>query len=178
MLRTTRIVLVFVFFAAPVGAQVVSSQDLVTEKSAVALPDKPADDLPDEPTAATPIKPTAILPNNPAPHHNFLIRPFYDVHIAVLAEINAGAATWDDVATRMELDRGGYERNPLIRPFVHNSGTLAAETVGEVWLAAFVADRMKRSPHAYLRKTWWLPQVLDTSARLYGGINSTVLLRR
>jgi hypothetical protein len=146
MVSSARLALALVLFAAPVGAQVVSSQD--------------------------------VLPDKPAPQGNFLTRPFYDIHVVVLAEIDAGAATWDDVATRWVLDRGGYERNPLMRPFVHNSGTLAAETVGEVWLAAFVADRMKRSRHTVLRKTWWLPQVLDTSARLYGGINSTVLLGR
>lgn len=117
-----------------------------------------------------------VLPDKPAPHGNFITRPFYDIHVRVLAEIDAGAATWDDVASRRVLDRGGYERNPLMRPFVHNSGTLAAETAAEVWLAAFVADRMKRSRHIVLRKTWWLPQILDTSARLYGGINNTVLL--
>jgi hypothetical protein len=118
-----------------------------------------------------------VLPDKPTPHANFVVRPFHDKQILVLAGIDAGLAAWDDVATRRELDAGGYERNPLIRPFVHNSGTLAAETVGEVWLAAFVADRMKRSHHAYLRKTWWLPQILEASARLYGGINNTLLLR-
>jgi hypothetical protein len=65
-----------------------------------------------------------------------------------------------------------------MRPFVHNSGTLAAETIGEVWLMAFVADRMKHSQHAVLRKTWWLPQVLNISAKIYGGINNTAILSR
>ncbi len=119
-----------------------------------------------------------VLPDKPAPRGNFLTRPFYDSHVAVLAEVNAGAALWDDIASRRIIERGGYERNPLMRPFVHNSGTLAVETIGEVWLVAFVADRMKHSPHPVLRKTWWLPQTLNISAKIYGGINSTAILSR
>ncbi|HXP79793.1 MAG TPA: hypothetical protein VN976_07800 [Verrucomicrobiae bacterium] len=119
-----------------------------------------------------------LLPDKPAPQGNFLTRPFYDKHVTLLAEINAGAAILDDVPTRMVIENGGYERNPLMRPFVHNSGTLVAETVGELWLAAFVADRMKHSRHALLRKTWWLPQALSISAKVSGGIYNSVLLSR
>lgn len=141
-----RIALALVLFAAPVGAQVVASQD--------------------------------VLPDKPAPRGNFLTRPFYDKRVAIFAEVDAGATAWDDIASRKVIGRGGYERNPFMRPFVHNSGTLAAESVAEVWLAAFVAERMKRSQHTVLRKTWWLPEVLHTAARLYGGISNTVLLSR
>ena len=119
-----------------------------------------------------------VLPDKPVPRGNFLTRPFYDKKVRLLAEMNAGAAVMDDVASRKVIESGGYERNPLMRPFVHNSGTLAVETVGEVWLMAFVADRMKHSDHAILRKTWWLPQALNISAKLYGGINSTAILSR
>ena len=119
-----------------------------------------------------------LLPDKPAPQGNFLTRPFFDKHVTLLAEIDAGAAILDDVSTRMVIENGGYERNPLMRPFVHNSGTLAAETVGELWLVAFVADRMKHSRHALLRKTWWLPQALSISAKVSGGIYNSVLLSR
>jgi hypothetical protein len=130
------------------------------------------------PVRAQDLAAQAVLPDKPTPKGNFLTRPFYDRQVMVLTEINAGTAIWDDLATRMVINRGGYERNPLLRPFVHNSGTLAAETVAEVWLTAFVADRMKHSSRAILRKTWWLPQALNISAKLYGGINSTILLGR
>jgi hypothetical protein len=117
-------------------------------------------------------------PDKPTPQGNFLTRPFYDKQITLLAGINAGAAVMDDVSSRMVIESGGYERNPLIRPFVHNSGTLAAESVGEVWLMAFLADRMKHSRHPILRKTWWLPQTLNISAKVSGGIYNSVLLTR
>ena len=146
MVWPARIAFALLLFAAPVGAQVLTAQQL--------------------------------LPDKPAPRGNFLTRPFYDNHVLILTEVDAGAALWDDLASRRVIERGGYERNPLMRPFVHNSGTLAAETIGEVWLMAFVADRMKHSQHAVLRKTWWLPQVLNISAKIYGGINNTAILSR
>lgn len=118
------------------------------------------------------------LPDKPAPRGNFITRPFYDKQVRLLAEINAGAAVMDDITSRMVIDRGGYERNPLIRPFVHNTGTLAAESVAEVWLMAFVGDRMKHSSHSLLRKTWWLPQTINISAKVSGGIYNSVLLTR
>jgi len=118
------------------------------------------------------------LPEKPAPQGNFLTRPFYDKKIRLLAGINAGAAVWDDVSSRKVIDQGGYERNPLIRPFVHNSGTLAAESVAEVWLMAYLADRMKRSGHPILRKTWWVPQTLNITAKVSGGAYNTSLLVR
>jgi hypothetical protein len=119
-----------------------------------------------------------ILPDKPAPQGNFLTRPFYDKKVRLLAEMNAGAAVMDDVASRKVIESGGYEKNPLMRPFVHNSGTLAVESAGEVWLMAFIADRMKRSSHPLLRKTWWLPQALNISAKVSGGIYNSVLLAR
>src|SRR5271165_25747 len=97
-----------------------------------------------------------LLPDKPVPQGNFFIRPFYDKSVRILAAVDAASATWDDIASRKVIESGGYERNPLMRPFVHNSGTLAVETVGEVWLMAFVADHMKHSHHPILRKTWWL----------------------
>jgi hypothetical protein len=128
------------------------------------------------PDTALPFK--KVVPDKPIPQGNFLIRPFYDKNVRLLAEINVGAAVWDDVASRKVIEGGGYERNPLMRPFVHNSGTIAVESVAEVWLMAFVADWMKHSSHSILRKTWWLPQTLNISAKISGGIYNTVLLNR
>lgn len=152
-----RLALALFLVSAPVRAQELPAQTV--------LPDN-----------ELPIK--KVLPDQPAPQGNFLTRPFYDKKVRLFAEINAGAAVWDDVASRKIIEGGGYERNPLMRPFVHNSGTLAAESVAEVWLMAFFADRMKHSSHALIRKTWWLPQTLNISAKITGGIYNTVLLSR
>jgi hypothetical protein len=130
------------------------------------------------PVAAQEAPAQKLLPDKPAPRGNFLTRPFYDKKVTLLAEINVGAAVMDDVASRKVIESGGYERNPLMRPFVHNSGTIAAESAVEVWLMAYIAERMKHSSHPLLRKTWWLPQTLNISAKVTGGIYNSVLLTR
>ena len=130
------------------------------------------------PVGAQELSAQNVLPDKPAPRGNFITRPFYDKKVRLLAEFNAGAAVMDDITSRMVIVRGGYERNPLMRPFVHNTGTLAVESVAEVWLMAFVADRMKHSSHSLLRKTWWLPQTINISAKVSGGIYNSVLLTR
>jgi hypothetical protein len=130
------------------------------------------------PVAAQEAPAQKLLPDKPTPRGNFLTRPFYDKKVTLLAEINVGAAVMDDIASRKEIESGGYERNPLMRPFVHNSGTIAAESVAEVWFMAYIAERMKRSSHPLLRKSWWLPQTLNISAKVTGGIYNSVLLTR
>jgi hypothetical protein len=163
MRSPARIALALLLFAAPVAAQELASKSL--------LPDEPP------PSEEKPIileKPA--LPDKPAPRGNFFTRPFYDLKITLLAEADASMVAWDDISSREVIGRGGYEKNPLMRPFVHNSGTLAVESVGEVWLMAFVADRMKRSSSPLLRKTWWVPQTVHIAARLSGGAYNTVLL--
>lgn len=158
-----RIALMLLLLAAPAAAQESAARNL-------ALDDAPPANN------ATPIN--NVLPDKPAPQGNFLTRPFYDKKIRLLAEVNGGAAVLDDVASRMVIERGGYEKNPFMRPFVHNSGTLAVESIGEVWLMAFVADRMKHSHYPLLRRTWWLPQTINISAKVTGGIYNSVLLAR
>ncbi len=157
MVWTARIALVVLLASAPAAAQDATVQNAVPE-------------------TALPVK--NILPDKPAPQGNFITRPFYDPKVRLLAGINAGAAILDDVASRKVIEAGGYEENPLMRPFVHNSGTIVVESVAEVWLMAYVADRMKHSSHELLRKTWWLPQTLNISAKVSGGIYNSVLLTR
>jgi hypothetical protein len=130
------------------------------------------------PVGAQRVRTENVLPDKPAPRVNFFTRPFYDKPVAGLAMIQGGAVTWDFVTTRMMIARGGYENNPIMRPFVHNSGTFAAETVVQVWFSAFIADRMKHSRSPVLRKTWWLPQVVNISSGLSGGIYNTSMLGR
>jgi hypothetical protein len=118
------------------------------------------------------------LVEKPVPRGNFLIRPFHDKPIAILAAIQVATVTWDNVTTRISESRGSFELNPLMRPFAHNSASLIAEGAGSVWISAFVADRMRHSRNIVLRKTWWLPQVVNLTFPLYGGIHNTVQLNR
>jgi hypothetical protein len=182
MVWPTRLAIALLFFTSPLAAQSltapVDAQRLAAPESS---PDQLAPEvLPDKPTPLVqPDEPAPMVQSKtPAPRGNLFTRPFYDTHVTILAEIDAGAAIWDDLASRRVIERGGFERNPLMRPFVHTPGTLAVETISEVWVVAFLGDRMKHSDHPLLRKTWWLPQALNISAKLYGGINSTAILRR
>jgi len=166
MALPARFLLVLFLFALPAAAQ-----------------DQPVQDQPAQEPSAQQVPAQNFLakkdlPDKPTPQGNIVTHPFYDKHVLLLAEINGGAAVWDDVATRMVINRGGFERDPLMRPFVHNTGTLLVETAAEVWFMAYLADWMKHSPHPILRKTWWLPQALDITAKMYGGGNNTANLAR
>lgn len=165
-----RIALAVLLLAAPAAAQELLPNQNVAPDNAM-----PSDSVAPNSNA---LPNSSLLPDKPAPQGNFFTRPFYDKKVRLLAELNAGAAVMDDVASRMVIESGGYERNPLMRPFVHNSGTLAVESITEVWLMAYVGDRMKHSSHPLLRKTWWLPQTLNFSAKVSGGIYNSVLLTR
>jgi len=132
---------------------------------------------------AAPVRGDAIpdkdaLVEKPVPRGNFFIRPFHDKPVAILAAIQVATVTWDNVTTRISESRGSFELNPLMRPFAHNSASLIAEGAGSVWISAFVADRMRHSRSIVLRKTWWLPQVVNLTFPLYGGIHNTVQLNR
>jgi hypothetical protein len=172
-----RIALAVLLLSAPAAAQEVATQTTPPEK-ALSSDDAPRDNA--SPTSKVPsetiLPGNSTLPEKPAPRGNFLTRPFYDKKVRLFAELNAGAAVMDDIASRKVIESGGYERNPLMRPFVHNSGTLVVESTAEVWLMAYLGDRMKHSSHPLLRKTWWLPQTLNFSAKFSGGIYNSVLL--
>jgi hypothetical protein len=170
MAYPARIALFLLLLAAPAAAQELLPVQSVTPDVA------PASDAA-TPNSAVPPS-SSLLPEKPAPQGNFITRPFYDKNVRLLAEMNAGAAVMDDVASRMVIENGGYEQNPLMRPFVHNTGTLVVESVTEVWLMAYIGNRMKHSSHPLLRKTWWLPQTLNISAKVSGGIYNSVLLTR
>lgn len=175
-----RVALALLLAAVPVAAQELSTHDappadavqIATVAPAVITPSAP--EPPKSEPAAAAIQPAK--PDKPEPRGNFFTRPFYDKQIRVLAEANTAAAVMDDISSRLVISSGGYERNPLMRPFVHNSSTLAVESVGEVWLMAYLADRMKRSSHPLLRKTWWVPQVANITAKVTGGLYNSVLL--
>ena len=175
MALPARIALALVLCAAPAAAQQLTDQNPAPGTTlASTAPDSTELAVSAAPSASI----QAVKPDKPAPRGNFFTRPFYDKNIRLLAELNTGAAVMDDVSSRLVIESGGYERNPLMRPFVHDSGTLAAESVAEVWLMAFVADRVKRSEHPLWRKVWWLPQTLNMGAKVSGGIYNSVLLTR
>ena len=93
---------------------------------------------------------------------------------AMLSFAQHGAAAFDAYATRQAVSSGAVERNPLLRPFAGSPSIYAAIQVVPVGLD-FVAIRMQRSQHAFLRHTWWIPQAASTGLFVFCGAHNLQL---
>lgn len=73
-----------------------------------------------------------------------------------------------DVYTTFHGARGGYETDPLARPFVKMGQPAAASlaVLGDLGLAD-LGEKMRRSPRWY-RHVWWFPQVAIAGAHAWG----------
>jgi len=89
-----------------------------------------------------------------------------------LAIAQHSAATFDAWSTRRAITRGGaQELNPMLKPFAGNRSLYAAVQVGPA-LLDLLGRKMMHSRHSFLRRTWWLPQVLGTAASVAGGVHN------
>lgn len=79
------------------------------------------------------------------------------------------AAIFDAWTTRESLKSGnGYERNPLLKPFADSAAIYPMLQIAPVGFD-FLSHRMMRSQNRFLRKTWWVPQLVSTGASLWCG---------
>jgi hypothetical protein len=81
------------------------------------------------------------------------------------------AATFDAWSTRQAISRGAYETDPLMRPFSRNASIYAAIQVGPL-LLDYVSRRMMTSRRQWVRHTWWIPQVVSTTAFFVSGTHN------
>ena len=81
------------------------------------------------------------------------------------------AATFDAWSTRRAISRGAYETDPLLRPFSRNASMYAAIQVGPL-LLDYLSRRMMTSRHNWIRHTWWIPQVVSTTAFFASGTHN------
>jgi hypothetical protein len=88
-----------------------------------------------------------------------------------LTVVEHSAATFDAWSTRRAISRGAYETDPLMRPFSRNASIYAAIQVGPL-LLDYVSKRMMTSRHDWLRHTWWIPQVVSTTAFFVSGTHN------
>lgn len=89
-----------------------------------------------------------------------------------LTMLGHGTAAFDAWTTRRVIGGGyGVEGDPLQRPFA-NSGAIYATTQVTPLLMDFVALRMMRNNHPWLRKAWWVPQAASASVSLGAGIHN------
>jgi hypothetical protein len=82
-----------------------------------------------------------------------------------------GAAAFDAYTTRQTISAGAHEDDPLMRPFAHSPAIYAASQVGPT-LLDYAARRMQRSQHAFLRRSWWLPQSASTALLIFCGTHN------
>ena len=89
-----------------------------------------------------------------------------------LTAANHAAATFDAWSTRRVISSGaGRELNPLLRPFANSSGLYAAIQVGP-GILDLLGKRMARSERPWVRKMWWVPQVVGTAGSLFSGVHN------
>jgi hypothetical protein len=92
-----------------------------------------------------------------------LCRALRNRPIAILAAIQTGALISDGVTTRQFLHRGYTEVDPLARILIGSKPTWARMApLGAVHVVAgmWLAERMASSHHVWVRRFWWLPQML------------------
>jgi hypothetical protein len=92
-----------------------------------------------------------------------------DRPVMALAGAQAAAATWDGVETRLGINAGWGEADPLSRPFVRSNATMVAAGAAEVTASAIIANRMRHSRHGILRDTWFFWQTVPIAAHVAGG---------
>jgi hypothetical protein len=83
--------------------------------------------------------------------------------ILALATIQTAALVSDGVTTRQFLNRGYVEVDPVARILIGRKPTWARMApLGAVQVAAgmWLAERMAISRHVWVRRFWWLPQIM------------------
>jgi len=122
---------------------------------------------PDAPTSAVEPTSTLVMPQPSFESHKFLDRQNRILFVAVAA-VNAA----DFAVTRANLQNGGHELNPMVRPFASSTPALAvnfaAETAGIVGLSYFFH---KTGHHKFERLTSYVNIGASAGAVTYGLLN-------
>lgn len=88
-----------------------------------------------------------------------------------LSVAQSAAAGFDAYSTRYAVGHGAIEEDPLMRPFAHSPSIYVVSQLCPVALD-FLARRMERSPNAFMRRMWWLPQTTSTGMYLFSGVHN------
>jgi hypothetical protein len=96
-----------------------------------------------------------------------LCRALKNRPILVLAAGQTAALVSDGVTTRQYLHRGYTEVDPVARILIGSKPTWArmaplgaVQVIASMWLA----ERMASSGHVWVKRLWWLPQVVGIAA--------------
>jgi len=85
---------------------------------------------------------------------------------------------FDGVATRQFIRRGYSEVDPVTKIFIGSKPTWgrmaplgAVQVVAGMWLA----ERMKTSQHIWVRRFWWLPQLMGIAGNAAATVHNRTL---
>lgn len=98
--------------------------------------------------------------------------------VTFLGAIQTGALISDGVTTRQYLHRGYVEIDPLTRILLGRTPTWgrmvplgAVQVVAGMWLA----ERMSKSQHVWVRRLWWLPQTIGIAGNIAASVHNATL---
>jgi hypothetical protein len=89
----------------------------------------------------------------------------------LLMSANHASAGFDAWSTRRLVNIGGKELNPLLRP-VADSNALYPVMQAFPALTDLVAYKMMGSRRGWVRKMWWVPQVVTTAGSVTAGLHN------
>lgn len=101
-----------------------------------------------------------------------------NTHVVLLGAIQTGALISDGVTTRQYLRRGYVEVDPLTRAFLGRTPTwsrMAPLGAIQVFAGIWLAERMSKSQHRWVRRLWWLPQTIGIGGNVAATANNLTL---
>jgi hypothetical protein len=105
-----------------------------------------------------------------------LCRATHDKPVMALALAQSAALVADGITTREQVRLGYTETDPLARAVLGSRPTWARmaplgalQCLLETWLA----ERMRTSPHRWIRRLWWLPQSVGIAGNI-GGVKTNL----
>jgi hypothetical protein len=109
-----------------------------------------------------------------------LCHAVHDKPILALTTVQTVVLVSDGVTTRQFVKRGYVEVDPLTRILIGRKPTWgrmaplgAVQIVASVW----VAERMKTSRHIWVRRLWWMPQIIEIAANGFSAKSNLTLHR-
>ena len=98
--------------------------------------------------------------------------------VLLLGAVQTGALISDGVTTRQYLHRGYVEVDPLTRAFLGRTPTwsrMAPLGTVQVIAGMWLAERMSKSQHVWVRRLWWLPQTIGIAGNITASAHNTTL---
>ena len=90
--------------------------------------------------------------------------------LSIAAHSAAGFDAWSTRRVLTTVD-GAREMNPFLRPFAGNASMYLAVQVTPT-IVDYVSHRMMNSSHAWMRHTWWIPQVVGAVVSVSSGVHN------